>query len=645
MIATLQKDLRTHGRGWLLTALTVAFGVQLVRVLFLSFVGYLRDSVGVASLDLAPVALGIFALSFLAAAVNRFLGTRNALWVTAGGVALTRFAEQISQSANADLYLSAIGVALFLNFIPLATGIARAKGGEDSIHFGLGFLLGVSLDSAIHIAGHTLDLSHQPGILPGVIVAALAAAQLWALRGEAETAKETRDGSWLTALCLLAIGSWLFLQMMIFQNTALFASLTGYDLPIAGALLVVGNALGLWQAAQIVHPRRSWINVVLAGIFLLVPLIMVFRSPLPWIAALWLVLGQMFSFTFSMLMFQGTDAVKGNKRLLASTVMNGLGFIFFVLLVFIYYASYDIDFGLRSGALPPIAAVMAILLVTLSHLGKKDKLKDQARNYSPAMLAVLLLIAPLMLLPGWKTLTAEPAPSGTTSIRVMNYNLHDAVNTDGRVEPEALARIIEESGADIVGVQEISRGWLVWGGMDMLSWLSRRLDMPYIWGPTADAQWGNAIFSRYPIVSAENIPLPPDDVLLLRGHIVTEIDVDGTILTVIDTHFSEKQDQDDIRAFQASAILSTWNNRPLTIIMGDFNALPDSRAIELFLEAGLIDISREIGEQPTYTYSSFNPDHQIDYIFVTNDLGYSDFSIPKTQASDHLPLVVTITLP
>ncbi|HKY79609.1 MAG TPA: endonuclease/exonuclease/phosphatase family protein, partial [Anaerolineales bacterium] len=106
-----------------------------------------------------------------------------------------------------------------------------------------------------------------------------------------------------------------------------------------------------------------------------------------------------------------------------------------------------------------------------------------------------------------------------------------------------------------------------------------------------------------------------------------------------------KDDQDQIRNTQASAILSTWNNAEATIIMGDFNALPDSQAITLMLEAGLIDISREIGQQPTYTYYSANPDHQIDYIFVTPDLGYSDFVIPSTTASDHLPLAVTIEFP
>jgi endonuclease/exonuclease/phosphatase family metal-dependent hydrolase len=178
--------------------------------------------------------------------------------------------------------------------------------------------------------------------------------------------------------------------------------------------------------------------------------------------------------------------------------------------------------------------------------------------------------------------------------------------------------------------------------------------MPYVWGPTADEQWGNAILSRYPIVNVEFYKLPPEDVLLLRGYIWAEIDIDGFILTVIDTHFSEKDDQDFIRATQSSEILATWNGHPATVIMGDLNALPDSQAINLMLQAGLIDISREIGDQPTFTYYSTDPDHQIDYIFVTPDLGYRDFAIQKlshighhvtAEPSDHLPLAVTIELP
>jgi endonuclease/exonuclease/phosphatase family metal-dependent hydrolase len=644
MLTTLHKDLNKYGRSWLASALTVVFGLQLLRVLFVSFVGYLRDSVGMGSLTLAPIAIGVFALSLLAGPLNRFAGTRRALWIAAGGVAVVRLLEQISLSAPMDLYLSAAGSALFLIYIPIAFGIARAHGADAPAHFGLGFLLGISLDSAIQVGGSTLDLSWQPGAIALVLVAALVAVQLWALRDQVAAAKETGDGSWLSALALLAVGPWLFLQLLVFQNAGLFPSVSGWQIPAAGALLVAGNALGLWMAAQVTYPARGPVNVILAGFIMLASVSLAFREFSVY-AVLFLFFSQIFSFAFGMLMFLGAAAGKSEKGLLRTSLFAGGGQIIFVLLTFIYYASYDINFGLRSAALRPIAILLITFVVTLAQLAKKDNAKLE-RNYSPAVLAASLLLIPAALGFVWKTPVAAPAAvSGTTEVRVMTYNLHDAVNTDGRVDPEALAQAIEASGADIIGVQEVSRGWLVWGGMDMLTWLSQRLDMPYVWAPTADAQWGIAVFSRYPIIGSEYFKLPPDDVLLLRGYLVTKIDVGGKTLTVIDTHYSEKDDQDQIRATQSSAILDTWNGQPLTVFMGDLNALPDSLAVTILLDAGLVDISREIGEQPTYTYSSFHPDHQIDYIFVSPDLGYSDFIIPSTTASDHLPVVTTIELP
>lgn len=80
----------------------------------------------------------------------------------------------------------------------------------------------------------------------------------------------------------------------------------------------------------------------------------------------------------------------------------------------------------------------------------------------------------------------------------MTYNLHNGFNTDGNLDMEALARVIEENHPDIVALQEISKGWLITGRLDMLTWLSQRLSMPYVSGPTADPLWGNAILSPIP---------------------------------------------------------------------------------------------------------------------------------------------------
>jgi endonuclease/exonuclease/phosphatase family metal-dependent hydrolase len=643
MYENLVRDLRSHGRQWLLTALVTVFGMQILRVLFVGFVGYLRDSQGMASLTLAPIAIGIFALSFLAGLLNRFARTRSALWITAGGLALVRVAEQFAQSAQLDLYLSALGVVFFLVYLPIAIGISRKQGAEFGIHFGLAFLLGISMDSAIQIGARTLDLSWQPGFIAIGLIIIMALAVFWALSAIKADAKAV-DGNWNSSLNSLAIGPFIFLQLLIFQNVAAFSSLTSWETPAAGALLIAGNTIGLVLASRVASQPRNWAYVALSGLMLAVPTYMAF-SAIPFLAGIWLVIGQVFSFSMGILLVQGASEGSGKPGLLRLTIVNGFSSILLVLLLFVYYASFDINFGFRSGALRLVAVIIITVCVAAGHLHTSPAKKPMEPTYSPAFLAAILLIIPLALLPGWKAVSAHPADTGTTSVRVMDYNLHDAVNTDGNVDPEALAQAIEQSGADIVGLQEISRGWLVWGGMDMLTWLSQRLDMPYVWGPTADEQWGNVILSRYPITKVDVYDLPPEDVLLLRGFIWAEIDIDGTPLTFIDTHYSERDDQDEIRAIQSSAILSTWNNQPATVIMGDLNSLPESRAIALILEAGFIDISREIGQQPTFTYSSFHPDHQIDYIFVTPDLGFSDFVILDTQASDHLPLATTIELP
>lgn len=641
MIKKIRADLQSYGPSWAVSILVVVFGMQMLRVMLLSFVGYLRDSQDMASLDLAPIAIGIFALGLSAALLNKIAGSSKFVWISAGGLAVVRVAEQVADTAVVDLYLSSLGIVLFLLYIPLAVGIARSRGDQASTQLGLAFLLGLSLDSAIFIAGKTLDLSWQPGFLPLLVVLALAIALLWWLRSAAQTASKATDGNWTVNLGLFALGPWMLLQLLVFQNVGLYGSLTGWELPAAGSLLLLGNALGIYLATRLQKQIGSPLYALLLGIALLAILLQL-SAPAGWLSAIWLFIGQAISFSFGLKFFQQSGTSKGDAGLKRTTITFGLGQIIFVILIFVYYVTYDLDIGIRSATLLPIAGIMLLLGLLLSQRGTSSIAGQSPSSSSPAVLAGSLLIVPLLLALGWKTPQSIKMPFNKDGVRVMDYNLHNGVNTDGRLDPEALALVIEESGADVIVFQEVSRGWLTWGGMDMLAWLSQRLEMNYVWGPTADAQWGNALFSRFPISNAGLLNLPPDDVLLLRGHIWAQIDFDGTMLNVIATHFSHRDDQDQERVQQASAILDTWNNQPLTVVMGDLNARPDSEAIKLLLNSGLIDISAEIGVQPTYTYSSSNPDHQIDYIFVSPDMGYSNFSIPQTTASDHLPLVSTI---
>jgi endonuclease/exonuclease/phosphatase family metal-dependent hydrolase len=227
----------------------------------------------------------------------------------------------------------------------------------------------------------------------------------------------------------------------------------------------------------------------------------------------------------------------------------------------------------------------------------------------------------------------------------MSYNLHNGFNTDGRLDMEALAQIIEESDADVVGLQEVSRGWVVNGSVDMLQWLSQRLDMPYVTGPTEGLLWGNAVLSRYPIVSSETVPLPPESLLFRRGYTLVEIDIGSSTMRLINTHLHHITEDSEIRQEQVPPLIEAWGGAPRTVLLGDFNATPDSPEMQLLTGAGLVDVSAIIGPTPRYTSYSASPDQQIDYIWTSDDLEFTDFVIPQSTASDHLPLATTIILP
>jgi len=177
----------------------------------------------------------------------------------------------------------------------------------------------------------------------------------------------------------------------------------------------------------------------------------------------------------------------------------------------------------------------------------------------------------------------------------------------------------------------------------MLTWLSQRLDLPYVSGPTADPFWGNAILSRYPITEYKSYDLPPGDLVIKRGLISVSIDLGGgDTLRIIATHFHHVDGDSDIRQLQSAAIIDFWNGTSQTVILGDFNAEPADPEIQILKQAGLVDITASIEPPPVYTFHSDNPSQRIDYIWATSDLTAGEVSVIRSTASDHLPVIAII---
>src|SRR3990172_2901096 len=87
--------------GWLLPAMVLSQGLQLLRVFIPSLAWYLRDTVGLSSLRLLPYAFGTFLVGYTAVWVRRGPGASRALWLTGGGGGVVPGGEKGAPPAGA----------------------------------------------------------------------------------------------------------------------------------------------------------------------------------------------------------------------------------------------------------------------------------------------------------------------------------------------------------------------------------------------------------------------------------------------------------------------------------------------------------------------------------------------------------------
>lgn len=230
-----------------------------------------------------------------------------------------------------------------------------------------------------------------------------------------------------------------------------------------------------------------------------------------------------------------------------------------------------------------------------------------------------------------------------TSLRVMTYNIHQSVDNEGFVGMEAIARTIEEQNLDIVLLQEVLRGPLVNSSVDSIEWLSRRLQMPYRFF-AADLQMGNAILTRLPIMESDFGLLPRNNEFMNRSYVRVIVDVgSGETMTLINTHLDHMQR--DNRLPQIEYIVQLWGSTPRTLIGGDLNAQPSSDEIIALESAGLVSGQDATGNGALNTFIALEPFWRLDYIFGSPDIRFISSAVPPSLASDHLPVVVEISLP
>ncbi|MGE4282437.1 MAG: endonuclease/exonuclease/phosphatase family protein [Clostridia bacterium] len=225
------------------------------------------------------------------------------------------------------------------------------------------------------------------------------------------------------------------------------------------------------------------------------------------------------------------------------------------------------------------------------------------------------------------------------TIKLMTYNIRHGVGIDNHYDLDRVIQVIKEADPDIVSLNEIDHMIPRTFMQKQDSMIAEGLGYNFVFGYNINfgSKYGNVLLSKHPIKTYINHSLPKDNVSEPRGLIEADIDIDGETIKVFSTHLSivsaERPKQVEYIKEKLEEIQET------KIMMGDFNALPDSDEIKQIRE-----VMQDSAREEYKTFSSDSPYARIDYIFVSEEIQVQSSEAIESEASDHFPVVAEVVL-
>jgi endonuclease/exonuclease/phosphatase family metal-dependent hydrolase len=234
----------------------------------------------------------------------------------------------------------------------------------------------------------------------------------------------------------------------------------------------------------------------------------------------------------------------------------------------------------------------------------------------------------------------------------VSWNVHKCTGgLDRRHDPARTAAVLAELDADVVLLQEVAQNGRWYGGHgtrqvdvlgDALGMTHRSYFVNVRFGPRR-GEYGNAILSRSPIASTENIDLTlPQRKSRSVLHAELRLPLpDGHTRTlhVFNLHLGlgERERREQLRRFLEFRTLQHVQQRTPVLVAGDFNDVWGTLGRRLLVPAGFRG-----PPQPPRTFPAYAPVRALDSLYVRGDVELVRLERVRTPraraASDHLPL-------
>jgi endonuclease/exonuclease/phosphatase (EEP) superfamily protein YafD len=227
------------------------------------------------------------------------------------------------------------------------------------------------------------------------------------------------------------------------------------------------------------------------------------------------------------------------------------------------------------------------------------------------------------------------AQAGQFSLRIMSLNVHFR-NGDHA----AVRALIEHEDPDIIGLSEVSQGWI--DGLVALA-----AEYPHSVLRPEDGANGLALYSRVPLHELETSPYVEDGI---QTAISVDVELPATVATVTLAHLMAPTSPGKaaLRNLQIEKITEMAGTYPNDnqILIGDLNITPWSPYYaQLQQDAGLANAAAGRGYLPTWPASFYALQIPIDHILLSDGFQVERIRRAARFGSDHLPIVADVSIP
>ena len=221
-------------------------------------------------------------------------------------------------------------------------------------------------------------------------------------------------------------------------------------------------------------------------------------------------------------------------------------------------------------------------------------------------------------------------------IRIVSFNVHACIGTDGRFDPARILDVLAALQADIVALQELEDH--AWGDGTLSEHFADRLGMYAYQGSTLrrkDTPYGNLLLARRKAAEfrTHDLSVPGGEP---RGAIEAVFDIAGQRLQLVATHLGLRVAE---RRRQVTRLLELLHasESDITVLAGDINEWRPGAFTLRALSRAFDFASR------SRTFPARAPALALDRIYVSPGNKVKRLQAHRSQhhhrASDHLPLV------